>query len=186
MALSKRQRFGIFKRDRFTCQYCGRCPPAVVLEVDHVIPESAGGSSHASNLVASCFDCNRGKAHLPLDERPAAVVDEFARQRELQAQSKAFNKLLMDERKLRDKQVSELGIYWANQSRPPAEHGKWTVNEPSRRSLYRFLEGLTQAQIMDAMDIAWRKMPPGSTEPRVFTYFCGVCWTTIRGKQEGK
>ena len=28
MALSAKARFEIFKRDRFTCSYCGRTPPA--------------------------------------------------------------------------------------------------------------------------------------------------------------
>src|SRR5206468_1089485 len=59
--LTKRQRFEILKRDSFTCQYCGRKPPEVSLEVDHRIAVYAGGSNHPSNLVAACVDCNRGK-----------------------------------------------------------------------------------------------------------------------------
>lgn len=31
------------------------------LEVDHVIPESVGGSSDAANLVLACRPCNRKK-----------------------------------------------------------------------------------------------------------------------------
>lgn len=67
MGLSKALRFDIFKRDRFTCQYCGRRPPDVILEVDHVLATSQGGDSDPSNLISSCFDCNRGKRDKRLD-----------------------------------------------------------------------------------------------------------------------
>lgn len=59
--LSKNMRYRVFKRDNFTCQYCGRSAPEVVLEVDHIVPLSKGGDNTLSNLVTSCRDCNRGK-----------------------------------------------------------------------------------------------------------------------------
>ena len=40
--ISKALRFEVFKRDSFTCQYCGRSAPEVVLEVDHIVPVSKG------------------------------------------------------------------------------------------------------------------------------------------------
>lgn len=61
MAISKSLRFDVFRRDKFTCQYCGRTPPDVVLEIDHITPVSQGGDDEPSNLVTSCYDCNRGK-----------------------------------------------------------------------------------------------------------------------------
>ena len=54
-------RFAVLKRDDFTCQYCGRKAPYVVLEVDHKHPKSKGGSWKLENLITSCFECNRGK-----------------------------------------------------------------------------------------------------------------------------
>lgn len=57
----KRLRFEVFKRDYFTCQYCGAQPPAVVLVVDHVTPVAAGGGTTADNLVTACEACNQGK-----------------------------------------------------------------------------------------------------------------------------
>lgn len=63
-ALAKR--FRILERDGFACRYCGRRPPAVVLEVDHVMPRCLGGSDDPTNLVAACEDCNAGKHKLPL------------------------------------------------------------------------------------------------------------------------
>ncbi len=62
MSVSKSVRFEIFARDAFTCQYCGRRPPEVVLEVDHIHPRAKGGGDEVINLITSCWDCNRGKS----------------------------------------------------------------------------------------------------------------------------
>jgi hypothetical protein len=59
--ITKKLRFEVFKRDSFTCQYCGQKAPDVVLEIDHINPVSKGGTDNILNLVTSCFDCNRGK-----------------------------------------------------------------------------------------------------------------------------
>lgn len=60
--LSKGQRFKVFQRDSFTCQYCGIKAPNAVLHVDHVYPVSKGGTNVPENLVTACYDCNTGKA----------------------------------------------------------------------------------------------------------------------------
>ena len=69
MALSKKTRFEVFKRDSFTCQYCGRKSPDVVLEVDHIKPRSKGGTDDILNLVTSCVDCNSGKSNRELSDQ---------------------------------------------------------------------------------------------------------------------
>ena len=38
MALSKRLRYEILRRDNHTCRYCGASAPDVTLTVDHVVP----------------------------------------------------------------------------------------------------------------------------------------------------
>lgn len=60
-SLPVKLRFSILKRDRFRCRLCGRKPPEVKLEVDHVIAVANGGRSEEQNLMTLCFDCNRGK-----------------------------------------------------------------------------------------------------------------------------
>lgn len=60
-AVSAKLRFNIFERDKFTCKYCGLSPPAVRLQIDHVIPIAKGGKDEEANLVTSCFECNNGK-----------------------------------------------------------------------------------------------------------------------------
>lgn len=64
-------RFEVFKRDRFTCQYCGRKAPDVVLNCDHINPVAAGGTDDLLNLVTSCRDCNSGKSDRVLDDASA-------------------------------------------------------------------------------------------------------------------
>lgn len=49
----------VFKRDNYTCQYCGQVGGK--LEADHIIPFSKGGSDEMSNLITSCRKCNRQK-----------------------------------------------------------------------------------------------------------------------------
>lgn len=59
--MNKSKRFRVLSRCNFGCHYCGRRAGDVVLEIDHVIPKSRGGTDDESNLVAACEDCNRGK-----------------------------------------------------------------------------------------------------------------------------
>ena len=61
-------RRNIFKRDRFTCQYCGKQPDRQELTIDHVLPRSRGGTSTWGNCVLACLSCNRRKAdRLPVE-----------------------------------------------------------------------------------------------------------------------
>jgi 5-methylcytosine-specific restriction endonuclease McrA len=62
-------RRNIFKRDRYTCQYCGRQPGSEELTIDHILPRSRGGVSTWDNCVLACVDCNSRKA----DRTPAEV-----------------------------------------------------------------------------------------------------------------
>lgn len=66
--ISKKLRFEVFKRDNFTCQYCGRMAPDVVLEIDHINPVANNGTNDIINLITSCKDCNRGKGAKVLNE----------------------------------------------------------------------------------------------------------------------
>jgi 5-methylcytosine-specific restriction endonuclease McrA len=75
-------RFEIFKRDFFTCQYCGRNvkDDGIKLHCDHIQPRSKGGRDVPENLVTACLDCNIGKGDALLEEReftePFANISE--------------------------------------------------------------------------------------------------------------
>jgi 5-methylcytosine-specific restriction endonuclease McrA len=49
----------VFRRDKYTCQYCGR--RSNVLTVDHVWPKHLGGEHSWTNVVAACPSCNHRK-----------------------------------------------------------------------------------------------------------------------------
>ena len=70
-SVGNRVRFEVFKRDSFTCQYCGVKAPEVILEVDHITPVAEGGSNDLLNLVTSCRDCNSGKSDKKLSDESA-------------------------------------------------------------------------------------------------------------------
>jgi 5-methylcytosine-specific restriction endonuclease McrA len=56
----------IFRRDNYTCQYCGR--QSKDLTVDHIVPRHHGGQHNWENLVSACPDCNRRKGGRTLQE----------------------------------------------------------------------------------------------------------------------
>ena len=77
-AISPSIRFSIFERDRFTCRYCGRSAPAVILELDHVRPVSANGPNATANYATSCKECNRGKGARDLEPFTTPLPKTFA------------------------------------------------------------------------------------------------------------
>jgi len=54
------------KRDRHTCQYCGKTHRELTL--DHVIPRSLGGETNWLNVVAACRPCNTKKGNMNPEE----------------------------------------------------------------------------------------------------------------------
>jgi len=75
--LSNKARFEIFKRDSFTCQYCGNSAPTVILNIDHIKPIVAGGDFNQGNLITACFNCNSGKGIIDvICDEPSTVFKE--------------------------------------------------------------------------------------------------------------
>lgn len=62
----------VFRRDNYTCQYCGRRDGA--LTVDHVLPRHLGGAHIWNNVVAACPNCNHRKGGRKLDEAHMALL----------------------------------------------------------------------------------------------------------------
>ncbi|MGW9397275.1 HNH endonuclease [Streptomyces sp. NPDC055642] len=78
MAVSKRLRYEILRRDSHTCRYCGASAPDVPLRIDHVTPVALGGTDTPDNLVTSCEPCNSGKSSVPPDAATIADVAQDA------------------------------------------------------------------------------------------------------------
>ena len=56
----KLTRLEVFKRDHYTCQYCGK--ETRQLTLDHIVPRYRGGEHTWENVVSACVPCNRRKA----------------------------------------------------------------------------------------------------------------------------
>lgn len=168
--IPKKVRFEVFKRDGFTCQYCGAHPPDAILEVDHIHPVALDGDNSEGNLVTACFDCNRGKAARPLTSVPSSLAEIAAVATEREEQLLGYSAIMMA---IRDRIESEA---WrvADMLQPGASDG-W--NASWFDGVKMFVRKLGLAECLDAADIARFKKPYSDSQR--FKYFCGVCWRKI-------
>lgn len=179
MAISKRLRYEILRRDSNKCRYCGATAADKPLTIDHVVPSALGGSDEPSNLVAACADCNSGKAASSTD---AALVEDvsqdalrWAAAMEL-ATRRAYARRTF---RLADREIFE-GVWnnWSFESKgerrnvplPP----EWGI------TIDRFVEaGLNGGDFEDAIEIA---MLSRATD--TFRYMCGVLWKRVKERVE--
>ena len=184
MAVSKRKRFEVFKRDQFTCQYCWRQPPAVVLEADHVVAVSAGGPDDIHNLVTACFDCNRGKSNVPLDSVPEQLSRVMEVAQEKAEQLRAYNDFLMEQREAEDELIHRLGAVYFDPLCKPADRGQYTFGGDAANTVRQFLRRLPYAEVLEAIELAQARIPAGfKKDDKRFRYFCGICWNKIRRRE---
>ena len=134
----KRLRFEIFKRDGFRCVYCGVTPQQKVLRVDHVEAVASGGASTADNLVTACFDCNAGKAAVPLDDTKLKVGFVRDEDREHAEQIREYLAIQREIHGAKDAAVADLASIWerrigpmtkAMHSRLPGLISGWPTNK---------------------------------------------------------
>lgn len=194
--LSKALRFEVFKRDSFTCQYCGRSAPEVILQVDHIHPVSKGGTNDILNLITSCRDCNLGKGAKKLDDNTAIVkikkqLDEVNERREqLEMLMQWKNELL----KIREQELDDVCEYWADIVDP------YCLNENGRLSMKKLLYRFTTKEVLEAIDIASHsylkyvkddksednyKLDKGSVE-NAFNKIGGICYNRRKNNAESK
>lgn len=66
--IRKEKRLAIYIRDGFQCAYCGRDLKSAAPEevnLDHLLPRSAGGKNEATNLITACRSCNASRQDKP-------------------------------------------------------------------------------------------------------------------------
>lgn len=182
MAVSKRLRTEILRRDNSTCQNCGATAPGVALVVDHVVPIALGGSDEPSNLQALCEPCNSGKSATPPDAATVAQVALDAR-RWAAAMQAAADSMLRD---LESRQQAReyfkecwLNWHWGTAEKPeyaplPATWEK-SVDQITAA-------GLPVVLLKDCIDtaFAYEKV----ARENKFKYACGVAWRKIEKLQD--
>ncbi|MCD6082939.1 HNH endonuclease, partial [Candidatus Aerophobetes bacterium] len=67
-------RRNIYRRDKNTCQYCGKTFRPEELNIDHVVPLSRGGKDTWENVVCSCISCNLRKGNKTLKEAGMRLI----------------------------------------------------------------------------------------------------------------
>ena len=67
-------RKNLYRRDNYTCQYCGERKPSEDLSIDHVVPKSRGGKTTWDNCVLACIRCNARKANRSLSETGFVLI----------------------------------------------------------------------------------------------------------------
>lgn len=175
MAVTRRMRFEIFRRDDHRCRYCGAGAPEAVLTVDHVVPVSLGGSDDPSNLVTACTECNSGKASSTIDSE---VVDDIG------SAARAWMAVMAD----------AVAAWSDEQHAARAEHERfiecwntWTVTSSGAavplatdwRSSVAFWMGIgfTVDDLTPMVEIAMTK--PHIAIDDKWRYFCGIVWRTL-------
>jgi len=166
-ALSKKLRFQILSRDSFSCVYCGKNGFETELEVDHVVPKSKGGSDDPTNLVTSCFECNRGKSSASMSDVVSTEIlisntnalakmaeAEAAKIKAARSAKRQFNKLKKEIESLLELEINKIG----------------------ERAIKQFISRLCPASVLEAAEITSCK----NISSGRWRYFCGVCWNKIR------
>lgn len=174
-AISTRRRFEIFKRDGFTCQYCGAHPPAVILHCDHVVAVANGGSNDDSNLVTSCENCNLGKSAVPLDVVPQSLASKAAEVAEREAQLRGYSQILRDQKQRREDDAWDAADVFVQQFRLTGIRKDWF------QSILRFVDLIGAVPTLESMEKATATKP--WAQDACFRYFCGICWNKAKEAQ---
>ena len=179
-SINKKTRFEVFKRDKFTCQYCGRMSPNVVLEVDHIKPVADGGDNNLLNLITSCRDCNRGKGKRRLDDD----VELKKQQEEMQilAEKREQLKMLMEWRtelaQLIQEEVNYVHDYICSIGIP--------INDKAKPLLMSLIKQFGINDVLDGIDISVAQYFRGDeiTAAHTLEMIGGICYNRRKAREE--
>jgi len=180
MAISKRTRYEILRRDNNACRYCGSMAPDVKLTVDHVMPVALGGSDDPSNLVAACADCNAGKSSTSPD---APLVAEVSEDAERWARAIAEAARRSEERSVDEVLFTQrfydvwfgYTTYMDEEPLPISSNWEKTVLNYKRA-------GLTEVALVESIKSAMDKT--GIAPESRYPYFCGVARNKVESLAE--
>lgn len=180
-------RFEVFKRDSFTCQYCGHKAPDVLLVIDHIQPVSKGGTNDILNLTTSCKDCNSGKSNKQLNE--TTIIDKQRFQlEELQERKEQLTMMFKWQKgllSLDSQLIDQLANFWSEQV------AGFQLSETGLKILKALKRKYEIDEIMTAMKIAadhYLRFEDGSpTKDSVelaWSKISGVCYNRRRDKDQ--
>lgn len=178
--ISKKLRMDIFKRDNFTCQYCGRMPPDVILEIDHIIPVVKGGDNSITNLVTSCRDCNRGKGKTELSLNESVKIKQ-KQLKELAEKVEQSRAVVEWEKELLRKQEEEVSIisdliYALTGRYELSDHGKVTIRKCLKQFSFKEVYGATEISFNRYYEDHWSDEHRLRTFNNALSKIGGICY----------
>lgn len=178
VAIPKSVRFEVFKRDKFTCQYCGESAPNVILEVDHIIPISKGGGNDIMNLVTSCRDCNRGKSAKELNDNTTIAVqkkqlDTIQERREQLEMMLQWRQALEEEMEIETEAINSIF----------ESDTKWGISDYGKRKIAKLIKKFGFNEVYTASEIAIDRYYNGSERSwhNAFEKIGGICYNRKHG-----
>lgn len=179
--ISKAVRFEVFKRDKFTCQYCGASAPDVMLEVDHIKPVSKGGTDDLMNLVTACRNCNRGKTNKELSD-DTAVEKQKQQLKALQERREQLDMMLKWREELAAEIEYEVDSIDANVFGP---YGK-TITNKGRQDIKKLIRRFGFNEVYEAAELAIDHYYTGTDESMdwAFNKIGGICYNKRKAREE--
>ncbi len=173
--ISKTVRFSVFARDNFTCVYCGRQPPSVVLELEHFIPVCQGGTNEETNLKTSCADCNDGKGKKTIKQSAPTEIDQLKIAQELAEKRARLNEIASFSR-VADELRQEVVDKWCEVLQVES------CNRQSVSIIMNLIQEFSVPCVMEWMHIAAERTY--FRETKAIKYLCGIARKTRVEEQE--
>jgi hypothetical protein len=180
ISIGKKLRFEVFKRDAFTCQYCGSKAPDVILHVDHIDPVANGGGNDLLNLITACEGCNLGKGARTLSDRSEiekqrAQLDELNERREQLEGMLAWREGLLD---IDDQVLDSASDLWSR------FFTSQQLTPTGRRDLQKLIDKFGLDIVLDAITRAGRSYvktdrdgkTTGESANLAFSKLGGICY----------
>ena len=177
-------RFEVFKRDKFTCQYCGKSAPDVILEIDHIIPVSKGGSNDIMNLVTACRECNRGKTNKNLDDNSTVRIqkkqlDDLQERREQLEMMVTWRQALTNDI---DIEVDAIDVLIGTQADNEQAH----LTDNGKKSVRKLIRRFGFNEVYTAFEIALSQYRSSTREELEYAFMKvgGICYNRKKRAEE--
>lgn len=150
VAIGKKLRFEVFKRDKFTCQYCGAKAPDAVLHADHLHPVAKGGTNDILNLVTACEGCNSGKGARLIDD--SSVVERQRAQMEILETRREQLQMMLEWRDELERVKTDTVEMISDRI---GERGQFVPNENGKSDIRKWLKKYAFEEVLAAVDEAF-------------------------------
>lgn len=171
--LPKKIRFEVFKRDKFTCQYCGQQAPDVILEVDHIKPVAEGGTDDMINLITACRDCNRGKGKRLLEDRTEVKKqrDELQHLADQREQTEMMIEWRQELARTLDRQIDYIESYIGGLT-------DYVLTDHGRGKLKKLIREFSFPEVCTAVEISFDQYWDGDDRSwdEAFDKIGGICY----------